>query len=801
MAAAFTVIVAFDVDGAKAQEGAQPPAAPAAVSPRETLVTVGARKREETFLDVPVSLQTFNSEDLERYAASDLTEIAELGSQVLLFPSTSGAGASFSVRGISSASALDPGVETSVVISVDGFQTTRGRIIRQAMFDVGSVEILKGPQALFFGKNSPAGVISINSADPTDEWEFIARLFYEFEAREFQGEAIASGPVNDKVGFRLAYRGSTMSGFLKNASEPIANTGLWPLEPFDFPGAFEKRRGGYHEHMARLTLTFDPTDSFSARLKLLGTTYQGDGSATSEVIACGADRPRTNSLALAFGLGAFVEDPTGDCELNGVMSQGALPAEIAANYDGLENRPNGKPFTSYDSILATLEMEYTWDNFVLTSNTGVFYYDWFRWDNFDGTTYVQLMGIQDEQQTTVSQELRLLSTFDGPINFMIGGFYENSNRSSDNQGKIVPFGPDPRNGWYNNWSGESTVKSDSYSLFGQLIWDLTDTLELAGGLRWSREDKSLVEGNVFVHSNPIAALLFSAEGELVEAFFKDDDVSPEVTLTWNFTDEMTVYAAYKTGYKAGGFSTQTVIPPGLADRPQDTVFEAESAEGGEIGLKAALQGGALQFNLTAYWYKYNDLQVSAFDAETVSFQIRNAASARIAGIDFESTWAVGDGLILRGQFGYNNNKFTDFEGAPCYDGQSEAEGCIGGVQDLTGRNLSLAPTWTGSVGFSYDTPVANGLNIGITGDVIHTGGYNTQLAQNPVSFQKSTTRINASIRLYDTDDRWELAFIGRNLTNERSISGSADKPGGAGGDVFGTVVRARQLGIQATLRY
>ena len=797
---AFVVAVGVGVGSAAAQEGAQDTATPinTAANTRDTLVTVGARKRDETFLDVPVSLQAFNNEDLERYAASDLTEIAELGSQVLLFPSTSGAGASFSVRGISSASALDPGVETSVVINVDGFQTTRGRIIRQAMFDVGSVEILKGPQALFFGKNSPAGVISINSADPTDEWEFIARLFYEFEAREFQGEAIASGPINEKVGFRLAYRGSAMSGFLKNASLPIANENLWPLEPFDFPGAFEKRRGGYDEHMARLTLVFEPTDAFSAKLKLLGTTYKGDGSATSEVIACGADKPRTNSLAAAFGLGAFVEDPTGDCTLNGVMSQGALPAEIAANYDGLEDRPNGKPFTTYDSVLATLEMEYVWDNFVLTSNTGVFYYDWFRWDNFDGTTYIQLMGIQDEQQTSVSQELRLLSTFDGPINFMIGGFYENSNRSSDNQGKIIPLGPDPRNGWYNNWSGESTVKSDSYSLFGQLIWDITDRLELAGGLRWSREEKTLSEGNVFVHADA-PVFLFSPEGVVIDAAFDDDDVSPEVTLTWNVTDEMTLYGAYKTGYKAGGFSTQTVIPPGL--QGEDTVFQAESAEGGEIGLKAALQGGALQFNLTAYWYKYNDLQVSAFNAETVSFSIRNAASARIAGIDFESTWSVSDALILRGQFGYNNNKYTDFPGAPCYDGQSEAEGCIDGVQDLTGKRLSLAPTWTASAGFSYDMPVSNALNIGITGDVVYTGKYQTQLAQNPVSVQKSTTRFNASVRLYSADDRWELAFIGRNLTNERSISGSADKPGGAGGDVFGTAVRARQLGIQGTIRY
>jgi outer membrane receptor protein involved in Fe transport len=765
-------------------------------------VTVTARRREESLLDVPVTIQAFNKEDLDRYQASNLNEISEMASQVLMFPATSGSGANFSVRGIS-ATSLDPGVDSSVIIDVDGMMINRGRIIRQAMFDVETVQILKGPQALFFGKNSPAGVVSITSAGPTDDFEFTASVFYEFEADEFMGQAIASGPISEKLGFRLAYQGTTMKGFLKNNAQPIAHNGqLWPLEPFDFPGAADSRKGGLDEHMGRLTLEFTPTDNFTATLKVMAASAKSDGSATSEVISCGASKPRTNSLAPAFGLGAFVEDPFGDCELNGVMSQGDLPKELAANYDGLEDRPDGRPFTKYESILATLNMEYDMGNFVLTSTTGLYDYSWFRWDNFDGTTYIQLMGIQDEKSTTWSQELRLLSTFDGPLNFMIGGYYENTDKDSDNQGKIVPLGPDPRNGWYNNWSGESTITGKSYSFFGQLIWNITDTLELAGGARYSKEDLEMVEGNVFVNqATGIGNLLFSAEGEVVNAFFNDDDVSPEVTLTWNMTPDVTFFGAYKTGYKAGGFSTQTVIPPGLKDRPQDTVYGAESAEGFEIGMKSRLAGGKLGLNLTAYRYNYKDLQVSAFDAPTVSFQIRNAASARIQGFEVEANYNVGNGLRLRGQVGYNHSRYTDFPGAPCYGGQTAAQGCVGGVQDLTGKTLTLAPAWTGSVGFSYDTSISNTIMLGVSSDVVFTDGYHTQLAQNPVSYQSSVTRLNAGVRVYSEDETWELAFIGRNLTNERYISGSADKPGGGGLDVFGTAVRARQLGIQATFRY
>jgi len=689
---------------------------------------------------------------------------------------------------------------------VDGMMINQGHIVRQAMFDVAKVEILKGPQALFFGKNSPAGVVSLTSAGPTDDWEFTARLFYEFEADEFKGEAIVSGPINEKVGVRLAYQGTTMKGFLKNESQHIANSNLWPLEPYDFPGAADKRRGGVDEHVARLTFQFDPTDAFSATLKLLGSTAKGDGSSNSEVVACGASRPRTNSIAPAFGLGAFVEDPFGDCKLDGRTSQGDLPKEVAANFDGLQDREDGRPFTKYDSVLATLNMEYRWDNFTLTSQTGLYWYDWTRWDNFDGTTYIQLMGFQHDWTTNWSQELRLLSTFDGPINFMIGAYYEHSDKHADNQGKIVPLGPDPRNGMTNNWSGKSHTVGKSYSFFGQLIWEITDTLELAGGARWSKEDLEMTEGNVFVNQAQVGPirpgnLLFSAEGDLVNAFFKDDDISPEVTLTWHITPDMTLYGAYKTGYKAGGFSTQTVIPPGLATHPQDTVYGAESADGFEIGFKSRLADGRLSLNATAYRYNYNDLQVSAFDAPTVSFQIRNAASARIQGFEIESNFAATDALSLRAQAGYNHARYTDFPGAPCYGGQTAAQGCVGGVQDLTGKALTLAPAWSGSVGFSYDTPIANGLMAGLSGDVIYTDGYITQLGQNPVSYQKSTLRLNISARLYADDDRWEVAFVGRNLTNERSISGSSDKPGGGGLDVAGTAVRARQIGLQATFRY
>jgi iron complex outermembrane receptor protein len=356
--AAFLAFVAVDV-------------APAFAEP-ET-VTVTARKREEDVQDVPVAIQAFSAADVEKYRSIDLSKIGEMATQVILVPAGSGAGASFHIRGLGSSSG-DPGIDSSVTVNIDGMQINRGHIIRAGLFDVASVEVLKGPQALFFGKNSPAGVISLSSNNPTDEWEFTGRLSYEIEADEFIGEAIASGPINEKVGLRIAYRGRTQKGWLKNVAGPISSPQAYTPgkpyanEPYNLPGTSDPRRGSQDEHMGRITIALNPTDNFDATLKVLGAKYKDDGASTNENISCSGSQPRT--IPLLSGL--TLVDPYGDCSQNGVMSQGELPAAIAAGYAGTLKH-GGRMYTDVNTLLTTLNMNYKTDKFTLTSQTGVYY--------------------------------------------------------------------------------------------------------------------------------------------------------------------------------------------------------------------------------------------------------------------------------------------------------------------------------------------------------------------------------------------------------------------------------------------
>jgi outer membrane receptor protein involved in Fe transport len=816
-----------------------------ATADAQETITVTARKREEDVQDVPVAIQTFSSKDVETYRAIDLTKIGEMATQVIMFPASSGSGADFHIRGLGSSSG-DPGIDSSVTLDIDGMMINRGDAIRAGMFDLANVQILKGPQALFFGKNSPAGVISLTSANPGPDWEFIARLSYEFEGSEVVGEAIASGPINDKVGIRLAYRGRTSNGWMENNAQPISGPGNEPYtpghpyenEPYAFPGWTQGKLGAQDEQIARLTLTLNPTDRFDATLKVLGDLYKDNGAQVNESIHCSANHPQTTGVLSTVTL----FDPFGDCAVNGQTSEGGLPKEIWQHYPGAAKH-EGQPYETVNTLMTTLAMNYKLDTLTISSQTGVHYYDYDRFDNFDGTVFDQYLGYQKEHQTTISQEVRVLSTFDFPLNFMLGALYENAKRTDANSGKIASVGSaTDANGVVHseNWSGLAHVNEETYSVFGQLIWKIVPTLELAGGARYTKVVQSADQQNTFVNplmenfhlhgdlpcieaaavngnadcngASPIVPfpaygtndyLLLSPfmlpAGQVLNSKANGDDISPEVTLTWTPTDEITLYGAYKTGYKAGGFSTNTVI---VASATGDSLtFGPESSRGFEVGLKTSLMDGRLRADLTGYRYTFKNLQVSAFDQITTSFQIRNAAAARIEGVELNANWLVTDALTLKGGIGYNHARYTDFPAAPCFNGQTEAQGCVGGVQNLKGRPLTFAPDISANAGFSYDTPVTDGWKVGLTGNVSYSDGYYTNLTNDDRAKQHSYAKVDASLRLYSDDEKYEFAVIGRNLTNKLILASTADKPGGAPGDIFGGIIRGREITLQATYHY
>jgi iron complex outermembrane receptor protein len=268
-----------------------------------------------------------------------------------------------------------------------------------------------------------------------------------------------------------------------------------------------------------------------------------------------------------------------------------------------------------------------------------------------------------------------------------------------------------------------------------------------------------------------------------------------VTLTWRPADTLTLFGAYKEGFKSGSFNSDQLSPTGRD-------FGPEYARGGELGLKTLLSDETLRMNLALYYYRYRDLQVGTIEGAgaTAMTRVLNAAEATAKGAEFDFEYAPAglSGLTFNGSLAYNEGEFEEFPSAPCYGGQTQALGCnidltgdgIGDAQNLAGTPLNAAPDWAGSIGFDLDRPIGAGsLGIGLSSATTYEGSIYRDLTQAPGTRQSDFWKLNANLRLYDDSRGWEAALIGKNLTDE--YTGSKCAVGAFGGPLGGLAPNPR----------
>ena len=754
-------------------------------------IIVTARKKEERLLDVPVAITALNGEALAENGVSNLSNVGALLPQVR-FESVGGGGngATYAIRGIGSASG-DKGIEQTVAVNIDGVQSSRGRISVLSFFDVEQVEVLKGPQALYFGKNSPGGVISITTAGPGNVFEGYARAGYEFNAEERFIEAATGGPISDVFGIRVAARASKMDGWVKNVAQPVAS----PFDPGVIHRPSDDKRPSGRQYLGRITLAFTPSETFDATLKLFAADVEQNGEFGPVETVC------TGEHASTFG----IIDPFSDCELDGRTSDGALPVKYAGA--GWPGSRDGIPYNGTKAYLSSLTMNYKDENFILTSVTGAYKLDVKGFDNFDGTIYARLPGYTFEESKAFSQELRLTTDFDSRVNATVGAFFESQKRSSGGVSGAGVNTPDV-NGIYALWDRTEKASGKTYSAFGQIDWQITDLLELTGGVRYTKEKKHGEVTNDYVNQEqflapalPASAILLP-QGVTLRPRRTDDNWSPEVSLTYKPNSDLMVYAAYRTGFKSGGISATSVL--GATATEENLVFEPEKAKGGEVGMKAQLLDRKLTIVGAIYRYTFSNLQQTAFNAgPPASFAITNAGRSRTTGVELEGSYRATPDLTLSGAVAYNDGKYLEYIGAPCYAGQTAAQRCVGGSQDLSGEQLPYNPKWSANAGFQWDSPLTSTMMFGLNGRAAYNGAVWSNTTNNPLAREDDYVRLDAGVKLYPEGKRWELALIGRNLTNERYAIYAPDKPGGpaTGGQVIALTNRPREVLLQGTVRF
>ena len=796
-----------------ADEAAAPPQSgasaetPAASGVEDIIVT--ARRRSESVQSIPVSVQAISAATVQARDLTSLEKIAAATSQFTVARASNGAGAQLTLRGIGS-NATSIGIEQSVAIVVDSVYYGQGRVINEGFFDLARVEILKGPQALFYGKNATAGVISLTTADPGKDREIMARVGYEANARQLYGEVVYSTPLSDDWGLRLAVRGSRMfGGWYRNAAASQTYTTFNTANGFApstlTASASAANQPQERELIGRATLKYDGGGGLTATLKASGSWNDTIGNGW-------------NYSAVRCPTGVTAINPAYKCDGGFKIYQNNFPLEIAKVTPFA--RQNGDLYNTYKSWQVTGTLNYDMQNLTLNSVTN------YNWNNNKFGCDCDFLGgpvwaTENASYHAFSQELRALTKFETPVNVMFGGLYQKTKRTffqtvlfAGSENSAAPAGMR-----YVSYAKDSATDGETWSAYGQLIWKIAPTLEATGGVRYTHETKDSFFTQPYV--NPGLTFLFRPQSAAQDGTLFGDqtfnDWSPDVTLSWKPTSDIMVYGAYKTAYKSGGFSNSAINSSLVTNNPSaDLAFNPERGRGFEAGIKTTLFERQLRANLTLYSYKFTDLQIDFFNSQVFAYVTYNAGAARSKGVELELEYAprAVPGLSIHGSLNYNRARYIDFI-APCWSGQSIAAGCslrVNGIerQDLSGVPTSAAPEWTSTAGVSYETDIGSNLKFGGNIDARTSSSYLGSSFGDPFTRQGAYAVVDAGIRIWAQNDRWQLAVIGKNLGNKFYFIGAGTAPlTGAGtgtnnatlGDIIGYCAMPRTVRMQVTIKY
>lgn len=775
----------------------------AEAAPRPDDIVVTARRRSESLIAVPVTVTAVSGAQLATRGINSLDGISRTIPQLIVTEATgSPQGGAITLRGIGAGDALAFG-DQAVAFSIDGVLIARSTPRRFTTLDIAEVQVLKGPQALYFGKNSPGGVIMIRTADPTDHFEAGLSAEHEFVADETRLTGYISGPLTDSFGVRVAAAYSKMVGYLDN----IATPGSSLYEP-------TSRRSPHSEDFSiRGTLKFDNGGPLTAKAKFSFGTLRTDGqTGGQQLVACplgmpqlgGPDDCRANRTIVRASLGP-------------VFGRGGANTVTGAAIQGIPLLGTGASYFKQQQYLAGLELGYKIsDVLAVASNTGFYSATNSGADNFtlaDTTRPSSILANGIALQTSeFSQELRLTSSFSGIFNFMVGGYFQTQHGRYDTAAALNAINPTPL---FPPIAFKQ--QGETYSGFGSVSVKPIETIEISGGVRYSNETKKL---SAFRQASGVIAGVPYVPGTEVPIVNSDrgfDNWSPEGTISWRPTNKLTIFAGYRSGFISGGFNS-TGLGTAVAVLP-DRSYDQELVEGFEGGIKTSALDGKLRVNLAAFTYKIKNLQVtSTVNLNGVTTQVaNNAAAARSKGVELDGSLDTPlKGLTINGALSYNSARYTKYDQSPCYVGQTIADGCdlnlISGAyrnQDLSGKPLVRAPEWGAAVGGTYKIEAGNGIGLTLSANGNYSSSFYADALDSPGSLQTGYWLFDAAATV-SLPHGIEISLIGRNLGNKYYFTRSVDVPlTGAGtgtsvgrlADTGAIIGRPREINLRASIKF
>lgn len=713
-------------------------------------VIVTAQRRSESVQDVPIAVAAFTASAVEAAGVSNITGLNGLAPNVVL--QTEGLVANVpmvSIRGMSS-SDPDPNADPKISTIIDGVYVPFVSSTMLDLFDIDQVEVLKGPQGVLFGKNNLAGTINITTARPTDDFGVEARATVGSNGlRQFRGKVNTGRFADGMLAAKLAINARTYDGYSTNV---ITGADLNTDDVQSYRGAID----------------FRPSDAVSSVLVVDWLKEKTNGPAPHVI----------DNGSAAYKL------------LPDIVKTDIRKAAIPFNPFAATRSYGGSWTTSVDAAGGQI-----------TAVLGYRHVNYLTRGDFDGliTPVPGLDVTRDFSGHSKSAEVRFVSPSGHMIDYVIGVYLQSDDWSQDNTVLSTP-----------TVTSLAFLKqsTDSYAAFALANIHLSDALTISAGGRYSK-DKKNYDINTRVTSNGVFVAASSFQG----AFKKDwSEFTPRLTAQYRFSPEAMAYATFSKGYKAGGYNSRGTVPENVGP------YDPETVTAYEVGAKTDMFDRTLRFNAAIFLNRFHDLQSAvtrqgAVRAENVTV---NIAAAETYGLELEATYRPTRAFTLTANFARLYAKYTDF----CADtdgvftnGAAEPRQCGTAVPvllngnptgtfavpvDSTNLDLSNAPKYSASLSGDYKIDAPFG-TVGLHGDARYTSRYNTWGRNNdPAYYRARVLLLNGNVSLTSPDERWAVSVYGRNLTNQKVISGAIS----AGATPIQQFYQApREFGVDFTVRY
>ena len=733
---------------------AQDPAPRGASATMLEEVVVTARKREEGMQEVPLSVSAFNSSQIEALKVRDLNDLSVgMPNVTLQDVGTSRGTANFSIRGLAVNSSI-PSIDPTVGVFVNGVYLGTNNGVIFDTFDLESIEVLRGPQGTLFGRNTTGGAILLNTTKPGDSLEASFRT--AIETGDIGGintyyMGAVGGPITSDIGGRLVLYYNDDDGQLEN----------------DFTGddvlAIEQT-------MARGTLTWTPGDRTDITLRYEYLDIDGDG-------------PQAQTHTNGSGVpGNFVNFKRDSFDLS-IDEQGSQESEtnfFTAQWD------QGIGFG--DGMITAI---YGYRDL---SQAGVGDIDAQPVWIFHAPSWLEV--------TSNSFELRYNGTFADRANVTVGTYYFDQDMDYHERRDLIGVALNA-SGIFDQpavrQDGGGEHDTESYTVFAQVDYDLTEHWTVTAGVNYSSEDKDVSIASLALNTSQFPALTECniVNGPACAYDFVDDESwdnwAPKLGVTYHIDDQQSIYTHWTRGYRSGGYNLRNTSPDPL-DTPGP--FDEEEVNNFEIGYKSSHGWGRL--NAAAFYNEIDDQQREVnLPSETAGVVqlIRNTADTTIAGVEVDATISLTDNLLLLASLGYIDASYDevrfDLNGDGVVDGKDK---------DL---DLPLAPELTWSVGLTHD------LDIGSWGYLTSRINYSYRddfaYTDNNLGFVDEVDMLDAGLDFHSNDGRWVFSLYGKNLLDEVVFGNDTQLPvalaGVPTGGTFSPVMPGIRYGAEVTFNF